>query len=319
MATAVFPYLPADELKKAEDESNARELSWFLDNLQEKLAEFKHGLEDCYARLSPLEDPESSTLVISTPKSELVKGHVTRVGTRVVKGSLHLRLKTLPSLHLKLSETSPLILPQLSHLRTLLNNALDCVDITRWTGDRHSAAFITSQLHLLHSLLLEAQNVLTGPSFPVPRPGTPHPLPIASRTSGEDGNEHNPPWYQCIPDPNTFAPPVPENLSLHLIPTTSSLILTIRVLEPTAVPPSAFNKFALAIGAQRRLEHDEMDGVFMWKGEEVKVKEKVRVESGGDPVLLVLGVKLQSLEKGIEGAMMSLRAVMGLSQEKDDD
>lgn len=64
----------------------ARELSWLLENLQEKLAEFKAGLEDCYALLAPTEDPESSTLVISSSKSELVKGHVTRVGTRIVKG-----------------------------------------------------------------------------------------------------------------------------------------------------------------------------------------------------------------------------------------
>ncbi|CAG8975796.1 hypothetical protein HYALB_00008237 [Hymenoscyphus albidus] len=318
MTTAVFPYIQPDELKKAEVESTARELSWLLESLQEKLAEFKSGLEDCYALLAPTEDPESSTLVISSSKSELVKGHVTRVGTRIVKGSLHLKLKTLPPLHLKLFEEHPLVLPQLSHLRTLLNSALDCVDITRWTGDRNSAPFITSQLHLLHSILLEAQAVSTAPSLVAPRPGTPNPLPVAPRTSGEAGNENNPPWYESIVDPQTFTPALPPTLSLHLLPTASSLILTIRVLETTAAPPSAFNKFAHAIGVQRRLEHDEMDGLFMWKGEEVRVKEKVRVESGGDPVLLVLGVKLQSLEKAIEASRCNLRLVLGLDAEDDD-
>jgi hypothetical protein len=113
-------------------------------------------------------------------------------------------------------------------------------------------------------------------------------------------------------------PPLPPNLSLHLLPTTSSLILTLRVLEPTAIPPSTFSKFATAIGAQRRLEHDEMDEVFVYRGEEVRVKEKVRVESGGDPVLLVLGVKLGSLVKGVEGCMGGLRAVMGVDEEEED-
>lgn len=61
-----------------------RELEWLLDELHETLQNLKHGLEHCYALLAPL-DP-GSTLVVSTPRNELVKGHVTRVGTRIVKG-----------------------------------------------------------------------------------------------------------------------------------------------------------------------------------------------------------------------------------------
>lgn len=46
--------------------------------------ELKHGLEDCYALLAPI-DP-GSTLVMSTPRNEKIKGTITRVGTRIVKG-----------------------------------------------------------------------------------------------------------------------------------------------------------------------------------------------------------------------------------------
>ena len=46
--------------------------------------QLKEGLEDCYALLAPI-DP-GSTLVISSPRSESIKGHITRVGTRIVKG-----------------------------------------------------------------------------------------------------------------------------------------------------------------------------------------------------------------------------------------
>lgn len=61
-----------------------REVDWLLEELHETLKYLKHGLEDCYALLAPV-DP-GSTLVLSTPRNEVVKGTVTRVGTRIVKG-----------------------------------------------------------------------------------------------------------------------------------------------------------------------------------------------------------------------------------------
>lgn len=61
-----------------------RELEWLLNELHETLQSLKSGLEDCYALLAPV-DP-GSTLVVSTPRNEIVKGHITRVGTRIVKG-----------------------------------------------------------------------------------------------------------------------------------------------------------------------------------------------------------------------------------------
>jgi hypothetical protein len=61
-----------------------REIDWFVQELHETLSNLQHGLEDCYALLAPI-DP-GSTLVLSTPRHEFVKGHITRVGTRIVKG-----------------------------------------------------------------------------------------------------------------------------------------------------------------------------------------------------------------------------------------
>lgn len=61
-----------------------RELDWLVEELHETLRNIEHGLHDCYALLAPI-DP-GSTLVLSTPRNEVVKGHVTRVGTRIVKG-----------------------------------------------------------------------------------------------------------------------------------------------------------------------------------------------------------------------------------------
>ncbi|KAG7123433.1 hypothetical protein HYQ46_010675 [Verticillium longisporum] len=59
------------------------------------MTELKHGLDGCYALLAPI-DP-GSTLVLSTHRNEKVKGHITRVGTRIVKGTIHLQLRTLPT------------------------------------------------------------------------------------------------------------------------------------------------------------------------------------------------------------------------------
>jgi hypothetical protein len=55
-----------------------------LETLQDTLASLKSGLQECVALLAP-EEP-GSTLALSSLRSESVKGFVTRVGTRIVKG-----------------------------------------------------------------------------------------------------------------------------------------------------------------------------------------------------------------------------------------
>lgn len=62
----------------------AREVQWLLESLQDSLALLKEGLEECVALLAPKEP--GSTLVLSSLRSESVKGFVTRVGTKIVKG-----------------------------------------------------------------------------------------------------------------------------------------------------------------------------------------------------------------------------------------
>lgn len=57
---------------------------------------------------------------------------------------------------------NPLPLPQLTALLTLLNQALDIIDISRWTGDPHNGAFISGQLRLLADTIEEAQQTLRG-------------------------------------------------------------------------------------------------------------------------------------------------------------
>jgi Rogdi leucine zipper containing protein len=102
MATWVYPPVPPDELKRLQDETlvsrrpmvltrrtadgswQARELQWLLASLQVSLASLKGGLEECVTLLAPREP--GSTLVLSSLRSESIKGFVTRVGTKIVKG-----------------------------------------------------------------------------------------------------------------------------------------------------------------------------------------------------------------------------------------
>jgi hypothetical protein len=55
-----------------------------------------------------------------------------------------------------------LALQQLVSVRNLVNQSLDIVDVSTYTGDPHDAGFIFSQLHLLHETISEARQMLKG-------------------------------------------------------------------------------------------------------------------------------------------------------------
>ena len=59
---------------------------------------------------------------------------------------------------------SDIVLSQLVSVKNLINQSLDIVDVSAWTGDPLDARFIFSQLHLLHETIAEAQQMLRGES-----------------------------------------------------------------------------------------------------------------------------------------------------------
>jgi hypothetical protein len=185
MSTAVWP--PIDDARLADEQaaSQARELEWLLVQLRETLQSLKAGLEECAALLAPSEN--GSTLVLSSVRSESLKGLITRIGTRITKGvcvllsvldaqthsmqSVKLRLASLPppkgSLTYDLAISSEphaptLVVPQLTSTRTSINSCLDVIDVATWGGDAASANFVSGQLQLLHEHILEAQAALKG-------------------------------------------------------------------------------------------------------------------------------------------------------------
>lgn len=153
------------------DERNvqARELQWLLTALQDTLQALKAGLEEVAALLAPSEN--GSTLALSSYRSESLKGFVTRVGTRIVKGDIKLRLSTLPpprgssSYPIAISaepHAPTLVLGQLTAARTVINACLDVVDVSTWAGDANDPSWMQGQLRLLDVNIQEAKNALKG-------------------------------------------------------------------------------------------------------------------------------------------------------------
>ncbi|KAL2022959.1 hypothetical protein VTK56DRAFT_4174 [Thermocarpiscus australiensis] len=263
MSVEIWPHVAPDQLKVAVETTQKRELDWLVQELHETLVNLKHGLEDCYALLAPI-DP-GSTLVLSTPRNELVKGHITRVGTRIVKGTIHLRMRTLPHQTLTINPDHPIHLGPLTSLHALLTHSIDLLTLTlsySYPTDTapssrpsslhapptSTAQFLAVQLRLLSQSLAEASSLLKGPPLTTPDPS----------------------WTTRSAAPSHFVPPLPlphtssshPSLSFHLSIQDSCLVLWLRSLEPADAPVHFGTKLALAIGTARRLEHDETERVF---------------------------------------------------------
>ncbi|KAJ5492572.1 hypothetical protein N7539_001318 [Penicillium diatomitis] len=310
MATWAYPPLPTEQLNQQADNALAQELEWLLQSLQESLVSLKEGLHECATLLAPQEP--GSTLVLSSLRSESIKGFVTRIGTKVVKGDIQLRLASLPAprgasgtrLTLSQSPGAPeLVLPQLVSVRNLVNQSLDIVDVSTYTGDPLNAAFIFSQLHLLKETIGEARQMLKG-------------------EGPERGN-----WWEASASDTMFDPPPPPSLSFHLSIAESALVLVVRTVESSASAQTggpfasdiSLTGFSLRdrIFGTRPRAHDEVGNVFQWRGEEVHVKEKIRVESQ-DPSLMAVMAKLTALEHEVMRWVLALRVLMGQEETESD-
>jgi len=104
-----------------------------------------------------------------------------------------------------------LVLSQLASVRNLIDQSLDIVDVSTWTGDPLNASFISGQLRLLYENITEAKSMLKGEL------------------------DKMSPWWENSADENTFDPPLPPYVSFHLMIADAALVLYLRTLEPN--PP----------------------------------------------------------------------------------
>ncbi|KAF1934347.1 uncharacterized protein M421DRAFT_480 [Didymella exigua CBS 183.55] len=304
MSTAVWPPTDATQLAREQTHSQQRELEWLLAQLGETLQSLKAGLDECAALLAPSEN--GSTLVLTSVRSESLKGLVTRVGTRIVKGNVKLRIASLPpprgsqsfDIAISAAPTAPtLVVPQLTAVRTAVNGCLDAIDVVSWGGDATNAAFVAGQLLLLHDRMLEARQALKGHA------------------------DVQTPWWEHPVDPHTFDPPLPAHLSFHMFVLDAALCLEIRTLEPRPEDePASFTGFnfrdrlSSALGGTRTPLHDEADNVYTYRGQPVRVRDKIRVETQ-DPALISASAKLNALAHSLTLSRKALDIVMELPDE----
>jgi hypothetical protein len=109
---------------------------------------------------------------------------------------------------------------------------------------------------------------------------------------------------------------LPSNVSFHLSVFDAALLLEIRTLEvhnPEEGHHSGLSfrdRLAGALGVARLPVHDEADRTFKYKGHDVRVKEKIRIESQ-DPALMAAMAKLNALDHSLVLRLKALNMVMG--------
>ncbi|KAF1811060.1 hypothetical protein P152DRAFT_490141 [Eremomyces bilateralis CBS 781.70] len=334
MSAAVWPPLSSvEELRKEEETSLARELNWLLDSLQTTLQSLKEGLTECAELLAPAEP--GSTLALSSHRSESLKGFITRVGTRIVKGDIKLRLPTLPTPrstpYFPLLLTHPHTIPQLSTCRSSILSALDAIDVSRWAGSPHDANFIAGQLRLLSTEIANARKELKGEE------GTKHDGGLWTETGvargcfegtvgAAGGGGYAAPGDAVIRE--GF-----HHLNVWVGVRGCVLEVVVRTLQPVQPESSGIGGgmlrgLANALGGQKLAAHDEEGKVFVvggveedagsGEGREVRVREKVRVEAQ-DPALIAVGVKLGHLNHVVGLARGALAVVMGEEVDEEEE
>ncbi|KAM3430750.1 hypothetical protein NHJ13734_007613 [Beauveria thailandica] len=349
MSLDIWPPISPEELKVRIAETLKNELEWITSESLDVCRDLKHGLEDCYALLAPI-DP-GSTLVMSTPRNEKVKGTITRVGTRIVKGTLNLQLRTTSTTSLTISPHQPIYIPALELLYTHLTQAVGLLDVTLSQERSPDAATLASSLTLLAESLDQATALLKGrpltetdPTWQTSSCPAQH-FTAATTTSstGGGGTGAGGGVGAFAASFSAGGSSVNNPISFHIGIQESCIVLWLRVLEPVSAPVHFGVKLGLAIGTVRRLEHDEMDTVFKYhpsgdgstlghkKGssgggsgpvlsgkrsengktgpEEVHVREKVRVVSA-DPSLISLFSKLGFLGHVLGQTRRNLNAVL---------
>ena len=168
-----------------------------------------------------------------------------------------------------------------------------------WTGDKTDANFISGQFRLLHENITEARQALKGPG----------PL------EGQDADD----WAKAPLDSEAFEPIMPDMMSFYLFVTEACLRLEVRTLVSVKNPAPKESsltgwdmrgKLREVMGVKDVPAHGEAENIYAWRGEEVRVRERIRVESG-DPCLMAVMAKLAALEHAVAGGRRSLEIVMG--------
>ncbi|KAK7206924.1 RAVE subunit 2/Rogdi [Myxozyma melibiosi] len=209
MTTTVYPALDASSALNEEHKVSILELAWLLRDLSTTMKSLYDGLDECIALMQS--DQPGSTLVLSSNRSEALKGFVVRQGKNITKAEIHLKLSSLNKgtvLHLILAEGKVIPLAQLNDCTNFLSVCLQVVK----EMDFVEPAVVLSQLRKLLSNIRNAHISIrsVSPAFQFP--------------------------YSTI-DPAVFVSEMPPNVGLDLILSESGVIADIRTLQILDSPP----------------------------------------------------------------------------------
>ncbi|CAI4211231.1 unnamed protein product [Parascedosporium putredinis] len=213
-----------------------------------------------------------STLVMSTPRRESVKGTITRVGNRIVKTNLHLQLHTQHAQTITIRPTTAIHMPQLDTLSHHLDDAIRTISATLDLDADPN--FIKTQLRVLAQL----------PSLG----------PHAS-------------WYFGLQDSLIvlwIRILEPLDAPVHLGTMLGLAIGTVRRLEHDETG-LIFDYVRTSPAASAGHVEDIVPGEYT----PVRVREKVRVETA-DPKLMSLSAKLNSVHATLSRIEENLEAVL---------
>ncbi|KAK9464463.1 RAVE subunit 2/Rogdi [Lipomyces arxii] len=333
MTTAVHPVQDSSTSLNEEHKVSILELAWLLGDLSDTVKSVTDGVEECLALLN---EDQGSTLVLSSNRSEALKGFIVRVGQNITKAEIHLKLSSLNKgqvCNMTLSEGKAIPLSQLNDCVNFLSVSLRILKGL----DFIEPALVLSQMRKLISNVRYAHlSVRTvSPAFQFPyvtiEPGTFMPeIPAGlaiDMTVSESGVIADMRTLQVIDRPVASSSatitsrytrtPVSSIRSTRGMPeltrtmtnsTTASVasVATAASASSNMSNASTTSWFNRLMGPRRPIDDSNM---FLYKGQYVKSLERITVQSL-DPGLMALISKLNVLELNIGQALRKLEIAM---------
>lgn len=256
----------SDELRR-EEESHEREIQWFLTSwLPRSLAAVKSGLDECMALLAP-DESASSTLALSSPRSEAFKGYVVRRGASILKGEIQIRtsggLLRGEAFQFSVDPARPLELPQIADVVDMLVLANSMLSFFAQPLDGSQCG---EALRVVDTLLSHVRGAVS----------------LLQSANGVRLFPHS------LAQKESFVPALPANVALDLSIKEAAVFADFRLLEVIRSD---------LLGIFNRGKEDEE--TYAWGEERVRVRERIRVEAQ-DPALMAILSKLLSVENSLE-------------------
>jgi hypothetical protein len=269
-----------DEAKELEAEQ--RELKWLLCDIHGGIKSSIHvGLQECLSRLS--EQDDGLKLVMSSNRSETLKGIVTRVGATVCECDIVVKLASANKghpFHVKLKENETYPLLQVVDAVNFISEALQTT--SRLTTDSPPENDVQTRIYLSETLGY-VKSALAALREPKASSIYPH----------------------QVTDTSKFVD-LPPGLVVDFYVSDSNVITELRTIEDIAGNHHTLDSFTSALSLKKK----KQEKVVAYNGSSVVEHEHVKVESQ-DPCLISETAKLTAVESHLAAMVRKLQLCLG--------